>query len=368
VAIEGGATLMNHRWLSTMTSLACGLLVGSAIVTVVVATGAFGLASTGAAVCQQLVVPAYFYPGQYWTEAINSSPVPHAMIMDVSGVGAGSAPDPNYVTAVQQAQARGIDVIGYVDTAYGTRSISAVETEVNNYKAWYNVTDIFFDQAASSSSYLSYYQTISDYVRTRTAGATVILNPGVYPDQSYMGLGDIVLAFEGTYAEYLAASVPSWVTNYPASDFAAVVFAASGTSSMTQALALASERNTANVYVTDNSSSTNPYNDLPSYWTSELSGVAASCTPATGPVVTITAPSNGSTVSGTTQTTSSATDTTKLKTMSLFIDGTLTDTVKGSSLRYSWNVKRVARGAHEIEVTATDAAGNTGQETISVTR
>jgi thermitase len=54
--------------------------------------------------------------------------------------------------------------------------------------------------------------------------------------------------------------------------------------------------------------------------------------------------------------------------MSLFIDGTLTDTVKGSSLRYSWNVKRVARGAHEIEVTATDAAGNTGQESISVTR
>ena len=292
------------------------------------------------------------------------------MIMDVSGVGAGSAPDPNYVAAVKQAQAKGIDVIGYVDTAYGTRSISAVETEVNNYRAWYNVTDIFFDEAASSSSYLSYYQTISNYVRATTAGSTVILNPGVYPDQSYMDLGDIVLAFEGTYAEYLTASVPSWVSNYPASDFAAVVFAASGTSSLTQALSLASERNTANVYVTDNSSSTNPYSDLPSYWTSELSDVAASCAPpsSSSPVVTITAPSNGSTVSGTTLITASATDTTKVANMSVLIDGTLTDTVRGSSLRYSWNVKRVAKGTHTIEVTATDAAGNTGQQTINVTR
>ena len=38
--------------------------------------------------------------------------------------GPGYSPNPNYVTAVRDAQAAGIAVVGYVYTGYGTRSLT----------------------------------------------------------------------------------------------------------------------------------------------------------------------------------------------------------------------------------------------------
>lgn len=52
----------------------------------------------------------------------------------------------------------------------------------------------------------------------------------------------------------------------------------------------------------------------------------------------------------------------------LYIDGTLKATSASSTLIWTWNVKKVLAGQHEVSARAIDAAGNSGTRTITVWR
>ena len=220
-------------------------------------------------------MPAYFYPGAAWTRAIDSRPAPAIMILDVTSSGAGSAPDRAYAAAVARAQAAGIKVLGYVSTGYARRPAAAVEADVRHYRAWYHVTDIFLDEAATGAGEFSYYQKLTGYIRLTDPGALVMLNPGTYPSQRYMALGDVVLAYEGSYARYTSLRVPAWVGRYPAARFSHVVYATPG-SRLAAALRLAVARHAGYVYVTD-MAGRNPYRSLPRYWAAENAYAADMC-------------------------------------------------------------------------------------------
>jgi Spherulation-specific family 4 len=225
--------------------------------------------------CQQIALPAYFYPGADWTRAAHSRPVPSIMILDITSSGAGNSPDPNYQAAVRQAQAAGIKILGYANTDYTQRPAAAVETDVRNYAAWYNVTDFFLDEASSNSDSIGYYRRLTDYIRRVHPGAMVMLNPGIYPDRQYMSLGDVMLVYEDTYANYINLQVPGWAAKYPASRFAHVIYATPG-SQLASVIRLSEGRHAGYVYVTDNAGS-NPYGSLASYWPREDAMVAARC-------------------------------------------------------------------------------------------
>ena len=197
------------------------------------------------------------------------------MILDISGVGAGNEPDPHFTALVRQVKARGITVLGYISTVDGQRPTAEVETEVRNYKAWYGVTDIFLDRVTSTQPKAAYYRQLVSYIHQLNPGSSVWLNPGQYPDQTYMSIGDVVMVFEGTYAQYLSLHVPGWVDEYPASRFAHTIYA-TPPSGLSQVLNLAVSRRAGHVYVTDGSGS-NPYDGLPSYWPREASTASARC-------------------------------------------------------------------------------------------
>ena len=225
--------------------------------------------------CQNLVVPAYFYPGANWTRADDSKPAPRIMILDVAGSGAGSSPARKYQTVVKLAQAAGITIMGYADTDYTQRPAALVEADVRKYKAWYGVTSIFLDQVSSDSGQLAYYRHLATYIHSVNPGSAVMLNPGTYPDQQYMSVGDIVMVFENTYASYANLQVPSWVSKYPAARFAYVIYATSG-SQLVNAIGLAQKGHAGYVYVTDGAGLLR-YNFLPSYWSRE-NAIIARCT------------------------------------------------------------------------------------------
>ena len=87
----------------------------------------------------------------------------------------------------------------------------------------------------------------------------------------------------------------------------------------------------------------------------------------TPPVVTISNPADGATLSGRSETISaSATDNLGVSQMRLYIDGGLATTSLGGSLSYNWNLRKVSDGSHTITVEAEDASGNTGSTIISV--
>ena len=207
----GGLPALTPRRLAVV--LAAVLAVAAGAVAVHVATGS----RPG---CQQAFVPAYFYPGAGWTQAVTSKPPPSVMILDVTSSGAGSSPNRNYQAAVKRAQGAGITVMGYASTDYARRPAAAVEADVSHYRSWYHVTDVFLDQASSNGGAAAYYQRLTSYIHDVDPGSKVMLNPGTYPDQRYMSIGDIVLVYENTYAQYVKLRVPGWVRNYPAAKFA----------------------------------------------------------------------------------------------------------------------------------------------------
>jgi len=228
-----------------------------------------------AVLCQKMFIPAYFYPGSLWTQATSGAPVVDVMIMNPAS-GPGTSQNPDYVTAVNNAKAAGIKVIGYVHTSYGSRDIDVVKGEIDLYKQWYGVNGIFLDEVSSSASDLPYYQNVSDYIRS-TNGTYVALNPGTVPDQGYVSLGDTTVIFEGSYNTYKTWSAPSWVFNYPASKFTHLVYATSTSKNMKDAILTRSKnRNAGYVYVT-NDVLPNPWDTLPSYWSTELSYINQGC-------------------------------------------------------------------------------------------
>jgi len=231
--------------------------------------------SSGAAGCQHAFVPAYFYAGRDWTQSIDARPAPGVMLLNVDN-GVGTSPLSHFQTLVRQAQAAGITVLGYSSTVYGGRSIGSVETEVREYKAWYGVNGIFLDLTQGTPAELSYYQTLASYIRSTVQNAVIWLNPGSFPDASFMSVANVIMVFEGSYSAFLQDQVPSWVSKYSPDQFANVIYA-TPESDLSSALSLSRARRVGHLFVTDLPGSPNPYGALPSYWTQEAAAIPADC-------------------------------------------------------------------------------------------
>ena len=229
--------------------------------------------SASAAGCQHAFVPAYFYAGSDWTQSIDAKPAPGVMLLNVDN-GVGTSPLSHFQALARQAQAAGITVLGYSSTVYGKRSIGSVETEVREYKAWYGVNGIFLDLTQGTAGELSYYRTLASYIRSIVPNAVIWLNPGSFPDASFMSVANVIMVFEGSYSSFLQDQVPSWVSKYSPDQFANVIYATSE-SDLSSTLSLSRARRVGHLFVTDLPGSPNPYGSLPSYWTQEAPAIPA---------------------------------------------------------------------------------------------
>jgi hypothetical protein len=235
----------------------------------------------GTVTCQRMAIPAYFAPGTLWNQAIAGAPRVRIMVMNPYN-GPGAAFDSGYAAAVSNAQAAGIQVMGYVYTSYGTRATNDVRNDIDTYESWYHVDGIFLDEVSPYPAQLYYYQDVDAYIQAYP-GSTTILNPGVHPDEAYMGVGDIVLSFEGNYATYNNSfSLPAWAKTYPSDRFWHVVWNTTQNQMKTAIEQRSRQRNAGLVYVTNDGGTNglNPYDTLPtpfSYWTNELNKLQGWC-------------------------------------------------------------------------------------------
>ncbi len=237
---------------------------------------AAGAAAAAAAACQRTFVPSYPWAASFWTRAMDSKPAPGVMILNVTGLGAGNAPVPHFQSLVKKAHAAGVSVLGYSSTEYGQRPAAAVEADARNYKAWYKVNGMFLDLTDNTRGELSYYRKLASYIRAVNPGSVIWLNVGAYPDPGYMSVGNVVVAFEGSYASYRGLQVPGWAAHYKPTRFADVIYATPG-SDLASAVHLSRLRRTGYLYVTSLPGSPDPYSALPRYWAREVAAVAAPC-------------------------------------------------------------------------------------------
>lgn len=224
-------------------------------------------------VCQRISIPAYFYPGSLWTQAINAAPKVDFMIINPAS-GSGTSSNSDYQITVNQARQNGIKIYGYVYTKYGNRPQSEVTQEITNYRNWYQVDGIFLDEVSASVSFINYYQTLATFIRTQP-NAKVVLNPGTFPAEQYMTIGDVVVVFENKLKPYMNLETPAWVANYSPNKFWHIVYNVPNWQ-LNQVVNLSQQRRAGHIYITDDRLA-NPYDTLPRYLNRFLTQIPQSC-------------------------------------------------------------------------------------------
>ena len=216
-----------------------------------------------------LIVPLYTYPGSTWDALIlqkqdNPSFNIIAIINPDSGPGIGF--NSNYQIGIENLQNAGITVLGYVATGYGGVSQSSIVSQVSDYKAWYNVNGIYYDETSNNPSEVSYYQAITTSaenlgftIAVGGAGATV---PG-----SFDGIFNILVVYEN-------AGLPSNPSSLAGAGNAIIAY---GVPSITRADIQNLAQYVSYIYVTD-ATLPNPYGVLPSYLSSMVTDLAPSQT------------------------------------------------------------------------------------------
>jgi hypothetical protein len=228
----------------------------------------------------RLLVPAYFDPSTTtgWNTLISSvSPqVPITAIMNPNS-GPVATVDPAYTSAITNFESAGGEVVAYIHTTNGSRSLSSVEKDVATYESEYpNIQGFFVDEMANTASKLNYYKNLYTYIKSQNSTLQVIGNPGTSTLSTYLSptpaAANELVTFENNTG-YSTYTPSSWQSSYNASSFANIVYAVPDVATMQSDLSLAITDRAANVYFTD-LSGTNPYASLPSYWSAETAAVS----------------------------------------------------------------------------------------------
>ncbi len=125
---------------------------------------------------------------------------------------------------------------------------------------------------------------------------------------------------------------------------------------------------TCAINVTANNSDNSPQSATVTYTVTDNGGGTADTT---APTVSITAPVNGSQVTGNgnVQVQTTASDASGIASLKIYIDNVLKQTCSNTtSCTYRWNISNVPAGSHLIRVDAMDKAGNSASASASVNR
>jgi ribosomal 50S subunit-recycling heat shock protein len=233
-----------------------------------------------------ILLPLYKYPSHWnansyiWDDvaAAQSKVDITAIINPANGPGASGTPNSDYQTGMQALRTAGVTMLGYVPTCWGnsqpqtdcynTRSVADMKRDIKAYADNFGVQGIFFDEAATASMQLSFYQELSTYARSLGL-PLIVLNPGITPDASYVSndaVAHSAVTFESSYAEWLQAIKPDdWSQTTVARQSALLVYdvpADALQSVVDQAL----QWNYGYLYFTDDGNDGNPWDSLPTYW------------------------------------------------------------------------------------------------------
>lgn len=211
-------TRARRRWVIVSAAAA-----GTILLTTVLAGRA---PERGAAACTGSLIPAYL-PPRGIADLADAAPGPRMLIVNPAS-GPGASLSRPYRRAVRHAQASGARVLGYVASTFGARDPAAVLADVERYREWYGVDGIFLDEVAHDEAQLPYYRGLSGSIRAEHE-PLVVFNPGTVPAREYFALADVVVTFEGPFADYAArlAQAPAWLSEVPADQTAHLVYAAS---------------------------------------------------------------------------------------------------------------------------------------------
>jgi hypothetical protein len=148
-------------------------------------------------------VALYMYPGgsgdDHWQKVYDVKrahpSVPIVAVFNPSS-GPGSYDNSVFSSWVDKLRSVGVIMLGYTHDDYGARSLSALRTDVDKYKNWYNADGIFIDEFTNKAGYESHYRDLTNYAKSRGMKMTMG-NPGTDVPRSYIGTVDVINITEG---------------------------------------------------------------------------------------------------------------------------------------------------------------------------
>lgn len=225
------------------------------------------------------LIPLYIYPSWWttpgawdwiYTAAANYPSVTFTVIINpASGPGTAAVPNSDYQHELAKMSAiSNVVMLGYVDTAYGSRTTSAVSNDISIYAGWATsnsalaMDGIFFDNQAASSSYISMYTQYAAQVRSSTGFLSGIVGmaPGGICDPGFIDIADFTVIFEDVSANVktdLFGWYSSFIGGLTTTQLSKLVFSITAADSTT-AVAVANLQAALNpkyIYATDNTGS-----------------------------------------------------------------------------------------------------------------
>jgi hypothetical protein len=183
--------------------------------------------------------------------------------------GPGPSFDPNWAKGINVLVNGGCKVAGYVYTQYGKRSLTRVQRDIRNWRAWYpQVKALFLDEMRNTVGKEGYYSSLTSYAKSYGFDF-VIGNPGAPTVPSYIGTVDTMVIHENTS---VPTSFSNWQASYSPNNFATLSYAVSSSSLPTDQVT-ANKSFVAYQYVTDDGTSPdrNPWDNLSTYLDTLLS-------------------------------------------------------------------------------------------------
>ncbi len=232
-------------------------------------------------------------------------------------------------------------------------SVTSAENQVSSYWNWYKVNGIFFDEFANSAGSESYYSTLNTY--TKGLGMTYTLgNPGTSTSSTYYGIMNNLMIYESVGNPTL-----SYLASYaaPKSQWSLIAY---GTSSLNTSFEQSAANYVAWEFITD-AGGANPYNTLPTYFSSEVAALDTSgTTSATSTPTTTSTISSTTTASGTAASLSISTVNTANQPMTGFYIQSVVDNTFGTTIASGLFTPQTVSGVigHSYSVTVDDYGGN----------
>jgi hypothetical protein len=236
----------------------------------------------GGAADIELLVPLYSYPSWYeptnyvWASvAAAAGQVPVTAVINPNNGPDGGPPNADYRVGLNDLRSADVTILGYVYTSYGARALTAVQADIDLYDQHFNIDGIFVDEASTSTNQLAYYQALYSYIEASPNLRTVISNPGTHQIEPFISTptADTTVIFEGSDG-WLGYAPDDYMTNFPASSFAALVYAEPDAAVMHANIMKAVQRGIGFVYITDDTLP-NPWDTLPAYWEDEVNYIQA---------------------------------------------------------------------------------------------
>lgn len=225
----------------------------------------------------RLAIPAYAYPGsEAWAGFVAGAVATGGFMVMNPASGPGSVIDEVYVSAVAEAQAQGVLVLGYVPTGYGLREADEVDGDVNQYAFWYGVDGIFFDEVASDCpAFAPWYAERAEAANGLDADgdAFIAYNPGVITCADYLDAADVLVVAEDQLGNLHNFEAADWMADVDPGRFWLLAHDTSA-SVLGDALQWVRDNGIGWVYLT-NDRMPNPWDALPSYWDEEVGAVSA---------------------------------------------------------------------------------------------